>query len=659
MAFDANDLSEFESFAIERTRVGEVADFSSITAQGGARPALRAGFLRKLLLCLEPSWAIQLPGVRIKGARIEGALDLADCLGASGAGLPALCLEHCDVPEIIDVRRARFSRLSVNHSRIVGVNGHGCAVVSALSFDSVTPLAEGEGAEAWLCFRDAEIGGDCSGRAAHIAMGARTLDGVRPFTPLDLEGARIAGHLHLDGHFVAHGCVLIKNSRIGGSVSIVGDLAHAADDRRRLALAAQNADIGGDFSAHDRTRDLKVRSGRITFKGAVIGKDLDLRGLEVAGGEGVDASNVCTRGGALFTAANIKGLVNLAGARIDGDLMFGGGRFINPGNWAIQAANARVGGNVKLVVDPGFAPHGHKTVVEGGLLLEGATIGGALSWATLELRGTGPDGAKGAILSVEGASIAGPLQASALSAHAAGHIDLAGATCSALDDDLKSGWGEAATTIDLEGFTYSRLDNPDEKWRQRLAWLKRADGRFSPQPYAQVAKAYARAGRRDDARRILLAHRDQRTLFASGGPITWLLSSLFGLIAGYGLAPIRILRALVLFIAIGVVGVFAMNAQGALVAPDGRQCAGAVEPALYAIDVALPLIDLGQGSRCAPGRTARAELPAGTELSALSDWRLFEGVAIWRWAHALYALLGAILTALAVITFSGVLKPRE
>jgi hypothetical protein len=47
------------------------------------------------------------------------------------------------------------------------------------------------------------------------------------------------------------------------------------------------------------------------------------------------------------------------------------------------------------------------------------------------------------------------------------------------------------------------------------------------------------------------------------------------------------------------------------------------------------------------------------EISPSSDWRLFEGVAMWRWAHALYGVLGAILTALAVITFSGVMKPRD
>jgi hypothetical protein len=253
------------------------------------------------------------------------------------------------------------------------------------------------------------------------------------------------------------------------------------------------------------------------------------------------------------------------------------------------------------------------------------------------------------------------VQARALVAQQDARIDASGAACAALDDDVKTGWGIDATRLGLEGFAYGRIDSPDERWRQRLAWLKRSrrDGeRFSPQPFTHAAHVYARAGRREDARRILLAQHDMRTLAASAGPITWALSSLFGLIAGYGLAPIRVVRALVLFLALGVAGVLTMNAQGALVTPEGRACNGAVEPALYAIDVALPVIDLGQESRCAPGRTARAELSQGVAIGE-SDWRVFEGVAVWRWAHALYAMLGAILAALAVITFSGVMKPRD
>jgi hypothetical protein len=153
-----------------------------------------------------------------------------------------------------------------------------------------------------------------------------------------------------------------------------------------------------------------------------------------------------------------------------------------------------------------------------------------------------------------------------------------------------------------------------------------------------------------------LAQRDAQTAHASAGPITWTFSSLFGMTAGYGLAPLRVLRALVLFVALGVAGVLTANAQGGLVTADGRACNNAVEPALYAIDVALP-IDLGQATRCAPGRTARAELPLGMAVGE-TDMRMFEGVAMWRWAYALYAIVGAVLAALTLITLSGVLRPR-
>jgi hypothetical protein len=100
-----------------------------------------------------------------------------------------------------------------------------------------------------------------------------------------------------------------------------------------------------------------------------------------------------------------------------------------------------------------------------------------------------------------------------------------------------------------------------------------------------------------------------------------------------------------------------MDQQRALVTPDGAPCAGAIEPALYAIDVALPIIDLGQQSACAPGRAAGADLYEGVAV-ADTNWRLFEGAALWQWAFALYAILGALLSALAIITFSGVMKPK-
>ncbi len=708
MAFDANDLSPHEHFVVERTRAGEVADFTPVAGPGGAKPVVRAGFLRKLMLEIDPSWTVRVPGVRLKGARIEGVLDLTDCSGAGGAGLPALALVDCEIPETVDLSHARLARFSLKGSRLSRLTGVEVQIDGELDLCEVAPLGAPGQETLIVKLRGARIDGDVLARGAKLARAVDSDDDA-----LMLQGAEIAGNVLLDGGFESFGCLWLMNARITGGLSCEGaQLLNRSEDGTGQAFTAENAEIGvvlmrNKFKSEGEVRFMGARIaqdmdlsdssfrnehavalvmanveiggqvltegakilGQMQLQGARVGRNLDLRGSEITHrttargdvyGRAVDATGISVGSAALFQGANIKGEVLLADARIEGYLAFGGGRFINGGAWAIRAPNVRVGGNLTFkIADNGYAPLGQKTVVEGGAKFDRARVDGAFAWVNLELRGPGPEGAKGAVFSFADASISGPLQARGLVTQQDARIDASGATCSALDDDLKAGWGVDGAELNLEGFAYQRIEAQDERWRQRLSWLRRArHGRFSPQPFAQAASVYARAGRREDARRVLLAQHDLRTLSASGGPLTWFLSTLFGIIAGYGLAPIRIVRALALFLALGVAGVLTMNAQGALVTPQGQACNGAVEPALYAIDVALPVIDLGQESRCGPGRTARAELSPGMELSN-SEWRLFEGAALWKWAHALYAILGAILTALAVITFSGVMKPRD
>lgn len=704
MAFDANDLSPHEHFVVERTNAGEIADFTTMAGPGGAKPIVRAGFLRKLLLGLDQSWTIRTPGVRIKGARIEGALDLTDC---SGEGLPALSLVECEIPETVDLSHARLARVSFagsSMSRLVAIQSD---IQGEVNLNFVAPAHD----TLVVNFDGIRIGGDLLAGGAKLA---RAIDATEDV--LMLQGAKIAGSVVFGEKFDAFGCVRFVEATVEGMLSATNaTLLNRSEDAKSSAFTADsarfnrvvlrgvkaegevrffgaqvegdldvsegssfrnetgdalivaNAEIGGAFFADD----IKVH-GALSVENASIAKNIRLDGSEIvhrvtmrgdAYGRAFDATNVTIGGALIMSGANVKGEVFLADARISGYLAFGGARFINGGGWAIRAPNVRVGGNLTFKLrDDGFAPHGQKTVIEGGAKFDRARIDGAFSWSQLELRGPGPDGARGAVFSFADAQISGPLQARALTTQQDAFIDASGASCAALDDDVKTGWGPDNARLGLDGFAYGRIDSDGEKWRSRLAWLKRSrrDGeKFSPQPFTHAASTYARMGRREDARRVQLAQHDLHTLAGAAGPFTWALSSLFGIIAGYGLAPIRIVRALALFLALGVFGVLAMNAQGALVTPQGRACNGAVEPTLYALDVALPVIDLGQESRCAPGRTARAELWQGSPVSETSDWRWFEGVALWRWAHALYAMLGAILTALAVVTFSGIMKPKD
>ena len=709
MAFDANDLTPSEQFVVERTRAGEAADLTTAAGPGGARPVIRAGFLRRLLLQLDPNWAVRTPGVRLRGARIEGALDLTDCSGAGDEGLPALALIDCEFSDPIDISHSRIARFSLAGSRLSRLVADEAQIDGELNLCNVAPAGEAGRETLVVKARGIRVDGDILARGARLARAGGSDDDA-----LMLQGAEINGNILLDHGFESFGCLWLMNAKIGGGVSLEdATVLNRTDNGEGQAISAdgieaRSVSMRGKFKAEGEVRfnsariahDIDVSGGAFRNDGAValnftntdiggqvwgdgckvlglfvlqgarIERNLELKGAEIAlravqrgdtHGRAIDAASLSVTGAALFHGANVKGEILLADARIQGYLAFGGGRFINGGAWAIRAPNVRVGGNLTFkIAENGFAPLGQKTVIEGGAKFDRAQIDGALSWAALELRGPGPENSKGGVFSFADARIGGPVHATSLVAQEGALVDASGATCAVLDDDVKAGWGPEGVRLDLEGFNYGRLESA-ERWRLRLGWLKRArrEGHaFSPQPFTHLAQVYARDGQREDARRVMLAQHDLRTLRASSGPLTWALSSAFGLVAGYGLAPIRIVRALALFLALGVMGVLTMNAQGALVRPGGAACNGAIEPALYAVDVALPVIDLGQEGRCGPGRTARAELPAGVEVQG-TDWRLFEGVALWTWAHALYAILGAILTALAVITFSGVMKPKD
>src|SRR5262249_20194752 len=80
-----------ERSARDRILAGEVADF----AGAAEKPVLRAAVLDALALAAPPR------GIRVKVARIDGALDLTD------VALPALALDECDIaaPLMLDGAR--------------------------------------------------------------------------------------------------------------------------------------------------------------------------------------------------------------------------------------------------------------------------------------------------------------------------------------------------------------------------------------------------------------------------------------------------------------------------------------------------------------------------------------------------------------------------
>src|SRR5262249_20746837 len=160
------------------------------------------------------------------------------------------------------------------------------------------------------------------------------------------DGAEI-GSVILRGKFKAEGEVRFVSARIARDVDLS---AGQFRNDLGLALVLSNVEVGGQIYA-----DAIKTSGQVALQSARIGRNLDLRGAEIthrtaanAYGRAIDAPSLSVGGAALLQGANVKGEVFLADARIDGYLAFGGGRFINPGAWAIRAPNARVGGNLTI-----------------------------------------------------------------------------------------------------------------------------------------------------------------------------------------------------------------------------------------------------------------------------------------------------------------------
>ena len=147
--------------------------------------------------------------------------------------------------------------------------------------------------------------------------------------------------------------------------------------------------------------------------------------------------------------------------------------------------------------------------------------------------------------------------------------------------------------------------------------------------------------------------------------MTRLLRSVWGVCFGFGLSPVRATATVVVLLAIGTGGVWwAWKQADALVInysyamtevadapvflrPDGAQAtAGAppcgdsdIQPLFYAMDMMVPVMALHQLDKC------------------WVDTR--PGTAGWRGFWSVFSFVGKLVTSLALLTYSGVLKPKE
>ncbi|MEJ8639482.1 hypothetical protein [Streptomyces sp. MS2.AVA.5] len=554
-----------------------------------------ADAVRSLLLTAPEPESGQSPRLHLRGARITGALDLADadigvpvrmhrCTFASpllmrGARVNALVLVGCEVPGIVatgaatarevkivdcvvggtlDLRSFRVGAwLSLDDSRIEGPPGRPALDAQSLS------VAMGMSAAGLVC------SGAVLLHSANVQeyLGFRGAQLLGPEARFRAPELVVGGSLHLDRGFVNEGPTNLYRASIGGSLHLEeATLTGRGMDRGQAALGLVCATVEGNVQAGDGLRvsgctdlrDTQIR-GTVNLDGARVENPLGpaVKAFRVQVGGDVHA-----RGG--FVAL---GALELSGARIGGSLQLDGAELTGHEGIAMRARNLVVGSRIDC--SGGFTAHGT-------VWLSSASVGSRISFAGAAI--STPEGEDALILRRVGT----PELSLGLREAPVGRIDLSFAALGVLRDDPAT-WPAALV---LDGLHYDALPGP-ARAAERLSWLMRDPAGFVPQPYEQLATHYQRIGRDTDARSVLLAkHRRLRSTLPLPQRLWGLLQDL---VIGYGYLPSRAVWLLVLLLTLGAT-VFSVHRPS----PVGDGPYPAFNAPLYTLDLLIPLTDLGQ-----------------------------------------------------------------
>lgn len=392
--------------------------------------------------------------------------------------------------------------------------------------------------------------------------------------------------------------------------------------------------LGNGFEAH----------GEVRLSGANIGGDLTCSDgrFDNLGGNALSADGMTVKGDIFFRKGfHASGQVRLLGANIDGDLSCTGGIFDNPDGNALSLDRLNVKGGIFL---------GNGFQANGAVRLLGAHIGGSLNCSDSHFKNG---------FAADGTVVRGALFMRR--ANISGTVSLAGCHVHTLIDDADC-WPD--DSLILDNFRYDSIGDGPTTARQRTDWLKKQKLRYlheelCPQPWEQLIKVLREMGHNWDANQVAIEKqemlrrarkigtREPRAAFRFGWgrllPVrrwidrawNWFSNRMarlfhvgYGLFAGYGYRPTRILYWMMLVCSLSSLAYYEGRQHG-LIGPtsaviqsepayricgDGgevgkqywTQCSAmpsaytTFQPFFYSLDLILPLIDLQQDPDWAP-----------------------------------------------------------
>jgi hypothetical protein len=629
----------------------------------GKERTVNAAVLRDLLV--GDKWPVHAKGVRLRGVKISGLLDL------EGATLRCpLSLDSCylDAAGPARLDHATASQVTLTGCHLSGLTAD---MLTARQVDLSRSILWGGP----LSLQCADINGEL------ICSGAE-LNGVDgDLNSLVAGGMTVGGSVLLDDRFTAAGAVWLARSDIAGDLECGG--AQLGRNGDYVALIAEGVRVGGDV----HLREGFFADGAVRLLGANITGDLSCRGARLhsdRNGNALVADRMRVGGEVhLYKGFTADGAVVLNGADITGDLCFTAAQLTgtdHDGN-ALAADGMKVGRDVLLDGNPeDDRMSGPPFAADGAVRLARADVAGQLSCRGAHLKGTDHHGyalvadgirAGSAVLLDQWFTSAGtvslrsaradqlvvsPARATgargitftftAAEAQIAGElrwapherfsgpVDLEDANVGELDDDWTrpGGYWPDGGRLQLNGLTYGGLG--DASAEQRLGWIrsqykksqhkndkhkkaKHAD--FAAQPYEQLAAMYRQGGQDSEARAVAIARRrDLRTF----GNLNWYRR--FGnwfldKTISYGYQTWRAGVGLVIvfaaFLVLSIIGqhrhviVPAGSTAGLNPAPTATTCTSdypCFYPFGYTVDTVIPIINVHQADNWGPNANAPA-----------------------------------------------------
>lgn len=638
----AADLSEAERLLWEAFPHGAWADLrgtrsglSDLENAGswGQDRVIRAQVIRALLLGAAEAEPGSVPGVRVRGARVIGRLDL------TGATVPwSLTCEGCYFEEEIVLAESSLRAVRIVNSRFPAFNG------ARMRVDGVLSLQECGGVAA-VRLEQARVVGEVSLRGAMIGQDPSTV-------AVSADGLWVDGDVDCAG-LVTRGAVSMQGLQVTGSLNVT-DAQILQPGPRALALG--NASIGrrliggglrveGEFLMHDTTvtrvelteaRLLNpdglalsaggltvtggmfcggmIADGRVSLFGARLGANLSFArstlknpgrlalGLDRATIGDFNGSDLLCSGEVSLAGTRVASDVNFERARIDGGdqraiyadgVVIEGTLRLNEmrASGEVTLRTGRIGQRVivtraRLENPSGTALALSRTEIASDLFCRNATFAGEVRLAGTQIRGH-IDLDRVLLANPAGTALnAAAMQAGELSLRPAdpiqGTVNLSHVHVGVFRDDPAS-W---PASLNLDGLTYSALE-PQLPAQQRLRWLARDGNGYELQPYEQLAAHYNRLGQPAEASRVLYAR--ERLQRRNLTPVSRAWSLLQDITVAYGYQPWRALLWLALLLTAGSV-VFTLNPPP----PLQTSATPHFNAVIYTLDLLLPVVNLGQ-----------------------------------------------------------------